>query len=635
MACLHHAGLDQEPIPFAEPGVKPRYPVDRTVRIRHVAVTLSVDPAERSFRGEATVTLEPYPAFAGVVRLDLDEVEVLGVSVDGAPVPYEHTDGQVVIRVATVPPEIVLRWRGADPRRGLYFTGPTETEPDRPHTAWTQCQDEDGHFVFPCHDHPSVKHPWTLSLDAPAGYTLLSNGEQVDAGERDGRAFARFEQREPMPAYLVTFVAAPLAVVETTWRDRPVRYLVPIGRESSIERAFGRTPAMIEHFSDRTGVDYPWPRYDQVVVHDFVFGGMENVACTTMTELLLVDEKADLESQGDALVSHELAHQWFGDLVTCEDWSQAWLNESWATFMEAVWWEHAHRDEPAAGVWYRWTAALGYHAEHSGRYRRPIVSYDYREPIDLFDRHLYNKGSCVLWTLRHHLGESAFWAGVRAYLEANRDDTVHTRHFQRAMERTTGVNLERFFAQWVHAPGHPVVEVKLGRDGERQITVDVKQTQSGDGVPEAFAFGLRLEVVTDGGTRVVELAVGERQRVFVVPVDGPVSYVRVDPGYNVLAELKLKGPDAWLEALLADPCPVLALRAARGLLSDGSARGFAAVAGALRSHPFWGTRGALADELGRVPTDAALTVLVDALRAEADPRARRSIAHAIGQFRKP
>jgi aminopeptidase N len=633
VACLLHSSSAADALPFAEPGVRPSYAPDRTVRLEHVALSLHLDPATATFRGEATLRFRPFPAYDGTASFDLDEVEVTGVA-DGAggALPFEHGDGVLRVRAGEAH-AITVSWSGRAPRRGLYFTGPTEAEPHRPPSAWTQCQDEDAHYVVPCHDHPSVKHPWTITLTAPAGYTLLSNGRQVSSGERGGEAVATFEQAEPMPAYLLTMVAAKLDVVAEEWRGRPVRYFVPTGRAAEVPLAFDRTRKMLDFLSDRTGVDYPWPRYDQVVVHDFVFGGMENVACTTMTDLLLVDEKARLEWDPDGLVVHELAHQWFGDLLTCQDWSQGWLNESWATYAEALWSEHV--DAPADAIWTRWETAQGYHAEAAGRYRRPIVSYDFREPIDLFDRHLYNKGGTVLGMLRHQLGDEAFFGGVRTYLRRHAHGTVHTRHFQRALEDASGRNLDQFFAQWIHAPGHPVAEVKLGRDGDALITIQVKQTQSGDGVPEVFRFPLDLELLFEGGrTQRLTLDVHERERTFVVPVASAVTAVRVDPGYHLLAELTLKGPEAWLVALLRDECPVLALRAGRGLLADGSRRGRDAVAAAVAAHPFPFVRGTLAKELApHLAPEEAVRFLADRLAAESEPRAQRLLATALGTFR--
>ena len=190
-----------------------------------------------------------------------------------------------------------------------------------------------------------------------------------------GETWATFE-RERTHARLFIPGKWPI-ILEAEWRGRSVRYFVPHWEEEAVVRAMGKTPLMLEHFSERTGVAYPWPRYDQVVVHDFVFGGMENTACTTMTDLLLVPENAIDHWDPDGLVAHELAHQWFGDFVTCQDWSQGWLNESWATFMETQWWE---QDRPKAdATWYRYAQARGYLGEDSGRYRRSIVSYRFKE----------------------------------------------------------------------------------------------------------------------------------------------------------------------------------------------------------------------------------------------------------------
>ena len=619
-------------MPFAEPGVSRHYAPDRAVRIEHIDLHLSLHPVEHRFEGVAKLRLRPLACYRGQFALDLAEVEVHEVT-DGSGAPLAHTlgDGQLQIRADDAPAEVVVRWSGHEPTCGLYFTGPTEREPERQHMAWTQCQDEDGHYVFPCHDHPGIKHPWTLTVDAPAGYTVLSNGADLGATTDGDRVVGRFEVTQPMPAYLVSFVAADLSVHDArSVGDVTVRYLVPRGEEEAVERSFGRTPEMIEWFAEITRTPYPWPRYDQVVVHDFIFGGMENVGCTTMAQVLLVDDKAALEWDPDGLVSHELAHQWFGDLVTCQDWSQGWLNESWATYLEAVWWERDRSE--AETIWYRYETAQGYLSEAKGRYQRPIVSYWFREPIDVFDRHLYNKGSCVLWTLRHELGDEAFWGATAAYLEANAHTTVHTRDFQRAFEQHTGRNLDGFFHQWLHCPGHPRLSVKLGK-GDGLVTVQVKQEQTGDDVPEAYELRLRLEVVgTDGTVTPITLPVAERERVWAIPATD-VATVRVDPGYRVLAELELAGPEAWLQALLHDRCPVLSVRAAAGLLDDGGASAVRAVREAARTHPLDVVRADLCKRLASRGGAADRDVVIAVLREDSAPKARRGAATGLGAFR--
>ena len=393
----------------------------------------------------------------------------------------------------------------------------------------------------------------------------------------------------------------------------------------------GKTPLMLEHFSERTGVAYPWPRYDQVVVHDFVFGGMENTACTTMTDLLLVPENAIDHWDPDGLVAHELAHQWFGDFVTCQDWSQGWLNESWATFMETQWWE---QDRPKAdATWYRYAQARGYLGEDSGRYRRSIVSYRFKEPIDVFDAHLYQKGSCVLSTLRFELGDEAFWAGVKHYLTNHQFDTVHTRHFQRAMEFESGRNLDRFFDQWIFSPGHPDLKVDV-QQRKGLLLVDVTQVQKGDDVPDAYCFTLSIDVVLqDGTTHEFSLPVEDRARTFALPVSGAIQTVRIDPDFRILATVALSAPTSWLERLLNDPCPVLACRAAKALLKKDGPRPFRAVLTALAENASVWVRADIATQIGKRGGEEAEAALVDALSDETDPKVLLAIVAALKPFR--
>jgi aminopeptidase N len=652
VACFHHTdarallglarserallGLDPKgaSTPFPEPGVGPHYPPSRTFRITHATVALSLEPEARTYRAKVTLAIEPHLSWDGHARLDLaPEVPVHAVTDrQGRPLTWRRTARGIEVEAGRSR-TIVLEVGGHTPAAGLYFTGPDAAHPKRDVMAWTQCQDEDAHFFLPCLDHPRIKHPWTVHLDAPEGFTLLSNGARGDEKVRKGRVHATFEQVEPMPAYLFTAVAARLSVFEDKAGKVPLRYLVPVGEEEAVERAFGRTPDMMEAFAAFTGVPYPWPRYDQVVVHEFVFGGMENTACTTMTDLLLVDPKVGPHWDPEPLVAHELAHQWFGDLVTCQDWSQAWLNESWATFMEEVWIRHARGATEAD--WYAFEHARAYLEEDHGRYRRPIASYLFKEPIDVFDRHLYEKGGVVLRTLRHELGDEAFRAGVARYLEQHGGGSVHGRDFQRALEEATGASLERFFAQWIHGAGHPVLDVHLGEE-HGLLTVTVRQTQEGEQTEQAFHFPLVLELVLEKGTtRRVVLPVRERERTWAIPVDGRVERVRVDPDFSVLAEIALDGPAPWIPDLALDPSPVLAVRALQALAKKGTVAAVGAIREALATHPWWGVRAEAAQLLGKRKGEVERDALLARLDAEQEPRALAAVIRALGPFQEP
>ncbi len=611
---------------FAEPGTEPSYPPDRGYTIEHIALDLRIDPVARTMSGSARLRLGALPGQDGWYALDLDELTVDSVETPGvaggpgAAHPWRHADGKLHVAPAA---EVIVRWHGS-PRRGLWFVGPTAAEPNRVPEAWTQCQDEDGHYLFPCFDHPSVKHPWSIRVTAPAGYGVLSNGRLVT---RDGDSWS-WDQAEPMPAYLVTVVVMKMDIHEDAWDGIPVRYAVPAGTAGAlVQRTFARTPAMVAHLSSIYG-RYPWPRYDQVVVHDFIFGGMENTAATTLTDLVLMDEVAAMDGDLDDLIVHELAHQWFGDLLTCQDWSQGWLNEGWATYTEHLW---ARVDKGVdASDWHLFEQLATYLGEDGGRYRRPIVSYHFKSPIDLFDRHLYEKAALVIHTLRHMLGDTAFWAGVKLYLERHRHGTVHTRHFQRALEDATGTNLDRFFATWIHGAGHPALTVSVAH-ADAQLTVTVKQTQEGDGVAPVFHLPLQVAF----GDRRVTLKLDARERTYVLPCADPPAFVRVDPDFHVLAEIKVEAPRSQLvAALTADPNVVGRIRTARALAEEGSPIAFAALAAALGADPFWAVRAEIADLLAARGGERATAALIGAL-GETNPKARRRIVAALGTVRRP
>ena len=600
---------------FAEPGVEANYGPDRVIDIVAYAIQLWIDPTARTLRGEARIDVRWLAGASGELVLDFDELVVDEVATpDGEALAFRVADGKLCVQHAE---SIVVRWHGT-PRRGLYFVGPTPAEPDREVQAWTQCQDEDAHYIFPCLDHPSVKHPWRITVHAPPGFDVVSNGR------REGEDWV-VEAR--MPAYLFSVVVAKLDMHHDHAGTLPVNYAVPRGTpRAQVTRAFEKTPAMVEFLASLYG-PYPWARYDQVVVYDFIFGGMENLAATTLIDSVLVDDVAALDTEMDSLVVHELGHQWWGDLVTCQDWSQGWLNEGWATYTETLWFHHARgRDE---GEYHLWEHLQLYLAEDGGRYRRPIVSYRFKNPIDMFDRHLYEKGALVLHTLRTLLGEEAFWAGARHYLQRHGNGTVHTRHLQRAFEDVSGRHLDRFFAQYVLGAAHPCLRVDLGWS-EGQVRVSVKQTQEGDEVASAFVIPL---VVAFGGERHT-LTLDARERTFVLPCREAPSYVMIDPDFGVLADITLTAPASMLAAALSQaPGVVARIRAAKALAAEGSSAALQALVAAMTREESWCVRCELADALAVTGAEAAVAALIAAL-GDADARVRRRVVAALAGFRR-
>jgi aminopeptidase N len=635
--------------PFAFASSPRHFERDRPFAIEHIALDLALDFPKRSIRGSASLTLRRVDPDATTVELDAVAFTIAGITVDDKNAKYTYDGRLLVVDVprALEHGKLIVRYE-ATPRRGLYFLEPDEHVPTRPRQAWTQCQEEDARHIFPCHDKPHVKMTTEACVTVPSGFSVLSNGE-LAGKEHDAKARTEtfhWRMNDPHPSYLVTIVAGEFAVFgdrvtlapgpgSTVRREVPLTYLVPKGREEDGRRTFGRTPDMVSFFSELTGVPYPWNKYAQVVVSDFIFGGMENTTATTMYEHILLDARAAIDVTSDDLISHELAHQWFGDYVTCRDWSEGWLNEGFATFMEHVWREKAlGRDEYEYGVKHDLSSYL---SEAHGRYRRPIVCQDYDSPLDLFDRHLYEKGGLVLHVLRTELGDTLFWKGVSTYLNRHARSIVETRDLLRALEEVSGRSLGRAFEEMVMRPGHPEIEVDVSWD-DGVLTCAVKQVQSAtDGVPSVFEISLGLAIAGgDGGSapRTERVKLKARSDSFAIPCTERPRFVVVDPDMRILGDVTVKAPPDMLRNQLADAKSARGRwLAAHALAKSDDPVTIAALAARLADEKeFWGVRAECAEALGRIRAREAFEVLA-ASTGTVHPKVRRAVVDALGRFR--
>ncbi len=642
----HHSRCACAGAPFTLAGTERKYERSRPFVITHLLLDLTLDFDHKSVEGTATLHFERRSPIDDELVLDAIGFELRHVHVrqprgksSDADYTYDGDQIKIALPKSFTSGEIEIAYR-AVPRLGLYFLAPDRHVKNRPRQVWSQCQDEDARHWFPCQDKPHVKMTTELRVRVPHGMTALSNGEllESDTPARGKQSWMyHFALRSPHPSYLVTLVVGNFA--ETTGEARlpsgrvvPLRYLVPPGEEAQGERAFSGTPAMIEYFSEVTGVEYPWERYSQVVVSDFIFGGMENTTATTMYEHILLDERATIDIESHDLVAHELAHQWFGDLVTCRDWSHAWLNEGFATFFEGVEREHRlGRDEYEHGVAGDLDDYLG---EANASYQRPIVCRDYGEPIDLFDRHLYQKGGLVLHMLRRELGDAVFWASVKKYLEAHKHGIVETNDLMRALEAESGRSLERFFDQWVFRPGHPVLEVKIAYD-KGLLTVDVEQQQKGDDAT-VFTFPLEIEVEVGGKRERHRREVTSKSEALAVKLDQRPAWVAFDPDFLVTAPVTLKAPSDLLRTLLKK-APTARLRrvAAEALGERQDPPTIAALRACLENEDeAWMVRAEAAEALGRILGPDAFAALEAGSKVN-HPKVRRAVATALARFRTP
>ncbi len=623
---------------------------DTRLRLRHLRLELQLDLDRRSFKGCARLSLEATAGGVLEVALDAVELAIARVRVHGREAPFRREERRLIVELPVEPaagtPFDVEVDYSATPRFGLFFLGPDAGYPDRPRQVWSQGQDDYSRYWYPCLDAPNQKATSQLVVDVPAPLEVVSNGRLVGReelpAEEDGSAGRRAEAEgrssrtgwvrwhwqhaTPHSPYLVSLVAGEFE----SWREQrdgvELSFHVPKGRLADGHRSFDRTAEMIRFFADLTGEPYPYPKYSQICVADFIFGGMENTSATTLTDRTLHDVRAHLDFSSEPLVAHELAHQWFGDLLTCRAWSHGWLNEGFATYFEHLWTEQSQgRDELDAELA---ATADGYFDEDSSRYRRPIVESRYHTPSDLFDRTLYNKGAWVLHMLRAALGEDGFRAAIRAYVAGNKHGVVETVDLARAVERATGRNLDPFFEQWVFRPGHPELKVSLER---QDAGLKVSVTQSGD----PFRFDLELRAVGEGFDQTTVLPLRSRESVFELPLPGRPRWAALDPRGLQLFQGEIKKPlELWIAELREGPTAVCRGRAARALGRAVAVGAVPALRDALLQDPFWWVQAQAAGALGEIRGPAALAALGDGLVVK-HPKARRAVVRALGLFREP
>jgi aminopeptidase N len=647
---------------FALPGARPQYGPDKCVAVEQIDLQLTPDFDREALDGICTMTVRAMDEDVRRLTLDAVDLDVSRVqrlpsnSHEARAQRFVHRQGKLDVEfdppiAAGERATFVIAYRVSKPRHGLFFVRPSAAHPEKIAHVWTQSQDENARYWFPCLDYPHEKQCTSTTIIVPKGVFALGNGELVERKDEDDRTIFRYRQDVPHSTYLMTMVAGPFVEVALGVAGRgkiPVFYYVLPGREADGARAFGNTPRMIEHFEERIDAPYPYARYSQIAVTDFIFGGMENTSATTQTERTLHDEAAHADFSSDPLVAHELAHQWFGNLLTCRDWSHAWLNEGFATFMEAVWREFdLGYDEYLFGIFEFMSVYL---REDANRYRRPIVYNTYRDPIEIFDRHLYQKGAVVLHALRGELGEARFWRAIRQYVKANAQRSVETIDFVRAIEDATGRNMRAFFDRWIFRAGHPELEVSVAWDADRSVaTLTIDQRQAIDADRPAYEFDVEVGFVpvaptaparnfgpgTLAGERRVRARIEREHETITVALDFEPKLTRFDPGGFVLASVTYRlGAHYAAAALRGDPDVVARIRAARELAKEGGRVAWDAIEAAFRNEPFWGVLAEAAAAIGETRAPQARTVLIAAL-SHAHPKVVRAVAAALGNFRDP
>jgi aminopeptidase N len=629
----------EPPTRWLDDSVPVQEPASRAVDVQHLDLAVRLDFAKRTVSGTAT--------YRGVVRHKTSTLVLQAVDVDiqqcdwltgdkASPAAFERDGPDLRFRLPDQQPFTLRIHFIATPRRGLYFVGPNADAPDRPLHAWTQGETDETRHWLPGPSLPDERLTWTVAVTAPSTLVALSNGKQTGRTVQGPLATTTWQMTQRVPLYLLSLAVGPFVAIRHPHPGFPVQTWALVNQQGDPAQAFQALPAMIDFLAQRLGVPFPWPQYGQVLVGDFHFGGMENASLSTLDARAVPDARTQLDWQADPLAVHELAHQWFGDLVTCRSWADAWLNEGFASWAALLWFEHAQGpDRLYEGL----DGARAAYFSEAADYIRPIVTDRYRHPDELFDRHTYSKGAWVLHMLRRRLGDEAFFAGLQAWLQRG-PASVETEDLRVVFEHASGQPLRSFFQRWLRQPGHPQVTAQLRYDPQAHVlTLEFAQTQKV--APGQPLFDLPIEIairtqaseVPQRHTFRLDKALGT----FSLPLPTRPEVVEIDPEAAVLCDWQIHaGPDELAAMRDHGSTAEVRLRAVRDLGRDlTSPRTIEALQRALAQDPARAVRAEAARTLGRADRTQVRKDLLTAAQNDKESRVRSAAIQALGELHDP
>ncbi|HEU4389519.1 MAG TPA: M1 family aminopeptidase [Blastocatellia bacterium] len=613
--------------------------------MQHYKTALSFDWTQKSIAGETTITFRPFGSDVAEIQLDAGEMTIASVKLlSGLPLKfrYEKNEELFVTLDHVYPAEqdvsVIISY-SATPKKGLTFIAGTESEPNLPNQIWSQGETGFNHYWFPCYDYPNDKATSELIATAEDKYQVISNGVLVDVRPDTIHKTRTWHWKtdQPHSSYLTSVVVGQFREIRDQLKTVPfISYVYPDQVENG-RFSFAKLEKMAAYYAAVVEHDYPYGKYAQVTVRDFN-GGMENITATTITDTTVHDRRAHLDISSDELISHELAHSWFGNMITCRDWSDLWLNEGFATFCEALWTEHdLGRDEYLYEMLRNQQTYL--HAWQAGN-RRPIATRLYADPEALFDVHVYEQPAAVIGLLRFVLGDELFWKAIRHYIQKYQWKNVGTPELIVAIEEATGRNLQWFFDEWIFKMGHPQFDLTTTYDEQaRVLKLTVKQTQQPNekwppgSSPEFFATPVEISIATASGDKVERVMIDKAQNEFSFHVDSRPLFVNFDRGSYIIKEVKDSFSDEELaNQLRLDSDVTGRLRAVAELKSRKSEIAARALSDAARKDRFWGVRFEAATALAEFKNEIARAALIETVK-DPDSRVRRAAIKGLAPLR--
>ena len=535
-----------KPIP---PWAPKKYPykesAERKWDLIHTRLELKPDWEKQWLRGKATLLLEPYYFSQDTIFLDARGFEISRVSLkiksetsspsfiydglklkipSGRAIP-KGMQAEVSIDYIAKPNELPSGGSAAiSDDRGLYFINNDGKKAGLPRQIWTQGETQGARCWFPTIDEPNEKCTQEMYITVEDRFKTLSNGI-LKSSRKTGQSLRTdvWEMKQPHAPYLFMMAVGEFAVVPDKFGKIPLQYWVEPRYRNLAKKIFGRTPAMMEFFSKLLGYPFPWPKYDQVVVRNFVSGAMENTSASVFNESLQCGPAELVDHDWDGIIAHELFHQWFGDLVTLESWANLPLNESFANYAEYLWDEHRlGRDDADLGglkekYQYLYEAATK---------REPLIRYQHNKPDDMFDSHSYAKGGRILHLLRQELGDRAFFEGLGFYLKKHEYKTVEIHDLRLAFEEVTGRDLNWFFDQWFLSAGHP--EIRTEEIIEQNRLLLITHQEQDTLYSPLYRIDLPVEIKTGGKIQREKFKIRHLHDTLILPLTGKLEMVLWD-----------------------------------------------------------------------------------------------------------
>ncbi len=627
-------------VPAKVSHLAPALPVD----VEHYTIDLVLDPVARAIQGTCKLRFTAGMGELSTVALSLEGLRVHSVlDSSGRELAFFQKGGDLnVVLASTVAAgtfeELTVSY-GGSPKKGLWFVRERNGAPTQ---VFSQGECEDAQWWFPCVDVPSDRATSELRVTMPTGWTSTAAGELIDHQEGTGSVTDTWRMTVPHPTYLTTLVAGEFATITGDWEGVPISYMAAPEFASYLEAGLSETPQVLSFLSEITGLRYPYAKYSQACVEGFPFGGMENISATTLTTTCLRDERGLRDGEATGLVAHEAAHQWFGDLLTCNSWDHIWLNESFATYMTMLYFEATRGNDEFRMRWY--DTVQGYLAADVGAKRRPTVHNVYKDPIDLFfDGQTYGGGAVRLHYLRFLLGDATFFEGIRTYVADNQGRGVTTADLRAAMEKVSGRDLSVFFGQWLLSEGFPELSVSWKYDevaGVVDLLVEQNQSSIG-GTPGTFLLPVDIELRTQKGSVTHRIEINGRRQHFEMASEDMPTWLWFDEGGWVPAQIdRKKKIGEWL-AIAASQDDVVARRIAVEVLGKQLGAGTAGpqtdfihaeLVNRLRQDSSSWVRKEAATALGLAHTDEARLRLMTAATGDEDTQVRRAALAALGTW---